>query len=129
MINPQELRLGNWVEVDGKPVQIDGRDIYWMDWNLPELANFNPNPIPLTPELLEAAGFYSDYDGNLRKDLPARMELFFNDGNHAEMDLRQDGKYISFKCAHIRYLHQLQNFLFQITGQELEIKLPVKKVK
>lgn len=76
-------------------------------------------PIPLTHEILEGCGtvegrcFYvmlpkeavrflmwSDYDGN----------WFYDNGNNK---------------ISVKYLHQLQNLYFALTGEELTVKLPV----
>ncbi len=82
-------------------------------------------PIPLTEEWLLKFGFSKSVRENyndMYKDLSARMVLWFNEGNIAEMDLIQDEKHISFKHGHIQFVHQLQNLYFALTGEELILK-------
>ena len=52
MIDAKELRIGNWIErLGGSQFQITPKDILRIS-EMP--ANLTPNPIPLTPEVLEA---------------------------------------------------------------------------
>jgi hypothetical protein len=131
MIKSNALRVGNRVyderrivqfvyQVFNKGVELSEDETGSNDCDFTEDEIFG---IPLTPEILEKCGFGYDYDGHLRISLPARMELWFYKGNSAEMDIRQDGKFISFKCAHLQYLHQLQNLFFALSGEELQINL------
>jgi len=67
MINPQELRLGNWVLINGEPEQIDsvhqtyGANLCiflggWGDAGDVSSYEFKEiDPIPLSPEILEKA--------------------------------------------------------------------------
>ena len=79
-------------------------------------------PIPLTPEILEKAGF---------EEFPDSSGLYgyeaFTKGNcYVEISpTRGIGVSIgSMETAQsIKYLHQLQNLYFALTGEELNIKL------
>jgi hypothetical protein len=79
-------------------------------------------PIAITEDWLLKFGFSKSVRPNcndIYKDLIARMILWFNEGNYAEMDLIQDDKWISFKHSHISYVHQLQNLYYCLIGEEL----------
>jgi hypothetical protein len=112
-----ELRIGNWInDIMGGFCQITADDI--ANWEA-----INAQPIPLTPEILEKSGFQwevSDHKPQCEKN----GVLFF---------LYEDGSigvggwvysdYIEIGNANARYLHQLQNLYFALTGEELEIKI------
>lgn len=122
MIDQKELRIGNWVKCDlGAPLKI--RELH-SEWYVSGSNWYykTSNPIHLTPEILEKCHFFKDKNGNLIQQFPVRLELSFNDGNHAELDLIQDRKIVSFKHGHLKYLHQLQNFVYALTGEELRIE-------
>ena len=118
----KELRIGNWVNLfkgvndNGaiwKYYYIDsGYDIYKLDEN--DCGDIEP--IPLTPEILEKCGFAKTNmaDGYKRYtkqgvsiDLPY-FEFVYNDGD---------------SNVEIKHLHQLQNLVHALTGEELEVTL------
>jgi hypothetical protein len=74
-------------------------------------------PILLTPEILEKCGFRNF----------VREEWIFKMGNsHADFEFNAEGLRLRQPTScrvNIRYLHQLQNFLFAIAGFELEVDL------
>jgi hypothetical protein len=118
MIKANDLRLENWVYVvdeestpKKKPVQVN---LTWLQ--IPEALE----PIPLTPELLEKAGFEwmhtNNEDGDEREWLQHNIFdwLKYYEG-HIHVD--------EYCIAHIHYLHQLQNLYYLLTGKELEINL------
>lgn len=78
------------------------------------------SPIPLTPEILEKAGFvtigrYAIGVGGYNVFAKGRIELLQpNEG---------DPYILAFYEAKITHLHQLQNLYFALTGQELTINL------
>lgn len=157
MINPQELRLGNWVyTIPEREIKIpspipfkileigtfEAKAIMATDnpaqkevW--PSFKYENLSPIPLTPELLEAAG--AEYIGKTEDvyKLPLNQYEYFVFGKMKTdkvfpmqelhfIDNEADEAF-PYSLNEIEYLHQLQNLFFVHTGQELEIKLPVKK--
>ena len=135
MIDAKELRLGNWlINEHGREYQVDGHEIYQFD-AMPEYRELW-QPIPLTPEVLEACeGFtkYEWFEGYFKKtkfgDFMIRLyegeiHCFFTNITYDNMGMKFSGKrYIGNLNAtqNIIYLHQLQNFL-AICGQELEYK-------
>lgn len=70
--------------------------------------------IPLTEEIILKCGFeFEKIVGWYIKD---GIEIFFN----------KKGRYFKGNYPikiHIRYVHQLQNIFYALTGQELEVKI------
>jgi hypothetical protein len=128
-----ELRLGNWIEFNNfisppNNLQVTPRMFRQLGMDLSEnldleLSGYH-KPIPLTEEWLLRMGF--EINKRPSKDIyiefNPRMAILFNQGNVGEMDLIQDGKFISFKHGHIKYVHQLQNLYFALTNEELTMK-------
>lgn len=126
MIPANELRLGNWVTWKGTPAQVVPQDFGDHTFHVIE-------PIPLTPEILEAAGFkeysgkhfdgwahYGEYKGNSPFEDGFVATLVIDDRNRPRTEIQE-----LIIGRQLQYLHQLQNLYFALTGQELEIKLPV----
>jgi hypothetical protein len=81
-------------------------------------ADFNElEPIFLTPRILEKCGFRNF----------VREDWIFSVGNsHIDFEFTEEGLRLRQPVAgqtNLRYLHQLQNFLFFVTGYELEPEL------
>lgn len=105
----EELRIGNWViNGSGSYTTVDQMD--FEQWTFD-----NMKPIPLTPEILGKCGFELFPWGWVKKssnDFGIRLQVhsfsYEVSGNNP---------------VKIKYLHQLQNLYFALTGEELEIKL------
>jgi len=130
MIQANELRIGNLVNIL-HPIS--------KKWNFERIkaktiANIehNPNhdlivnniePIPLTPEILEKCGFersdnlYSMY----RLQILNEWTAFYINPKHSlcELSISKHGAVVK-TC---KYVHQLQNLYFALTGDELEVNL------
>lgn len=108
-----ELRIGNWVlpayEVEFNPIQID---------SLFKGAEPACVPIPLTPDILEKAGFDVSFWGYNKAGFP--FSIWHYEGK--EEMLVQYNKTEEEIC-YVTYLHELQNLYHAITGKELEIDL------
>lgn len=131
MINKSELRLGNWVfghdpqsmsygvkkyfQVD--EISEDGINCWRVEGFDSEYATFDP--IPLTPEVLLAAGF-QNFDNTW---IVGRISEW-------EVHLMKYGFVITHETCDpriwnipINTLHGVQNAIFALTGTELEIDL------
>lgn len=123
MIEASELRIGNCVYVDegftpkekavirrisNTWVCVEGADdIYSLDII---------DPIPLTVEVLSKAGFTKSYD--------EIFELTFYDlGDVGICCLEEEFTLSGQKMPPIKYVHQLQNLLFILRGDEITINL------
>ena len=105
----QELRIGNWVHVSlmDRSLSTD-RLIHYRDFESIYGGWLLFEPIPLTSEWLEKCknddyGFYQQ-----------------SDGSYSLIDDYGDGS--TYYIGNLRYVHQLQNLYFALTGQELTIK-------
>lgn len=123
MIQANELRIGNWVQVAGiykssilraGLVRVDAELIL-----LVEAGKILVLGIPLTPETLEQAG------------LPVKTDdlswVVVVKAGTIDIILRPNGTYIDGvdweQIKQVEYLHQLQNLYFALTGEELKIEL------
>ena len=117
VMKASELRLGNWVECLSSTQQVQGVKMYgdcsevdltaihWID-------DVDIKPIPLTEEWLLKFGFET-------KD-----KVFWDVGNFRVGQDRWGGyDYVSRRVdIDLKYVHQLQNLYFALTGEELTIK-------
>lgn len=114
MIQPNELRIGNWLQTE--------RRYFFKMEHIPDtkLGDYSRiYPIPLTPEILEKAGW-------------VKNERFWwkNWGTNGCEIVKFDNYYNSFVYQlgvglykQITNLHQLQNLFYALTGEELQIEL------
>lgn len=105
-----ELRVGNWVRKKGSDtkIQVDPSIL-----NVSELINYQP--IPLTPEILEKCGFVVVSSWTYSYPLKGNLKFFYYIGERGWcIGLKQ---YADFRCE---YLHQLQNTIHALTGEELK---------
>jgi hypothetical protein len=122
MVQPNELRINNWIIVnDGeKPpynYQLTGFDIYKIDE-----GGSGIEPIPLTPELLEKCHWVRTITGiYVRKADRFKFRIEFAHGD-VWLYVEQHDRDSSIEVE-LQYLHECQNLYFALTGKELEIKL------
>lgn len=136
MIQANELRIGNWVNFISVTVQFQGTACYgsgqfnmedkklmplfkYSQWDYYQSDWDSLHPIPLTPEVLIAAGFEED-----KVDGQGWQMQIMNDGNERWLIWNELGVHISnvdyaIMTLPIQSLHQLQNLFFALTGQEL----------
>lgn len=130
-IKANELRVGNWVQ---RPEQIrskllDDDRIYFLvdSIMIRDCEHYESNwafePIPLTPEILEKAGFeWDDIDkGNETvRGLFKKFILMLPHHNGLNWYAAPYG--YPLMPQRTLYLHQLQNLYFALTGEELIVK-------
>ena len=104
-----ELRIGNWyrwyAERRYYEYQVEETDFCYGN-----MVNFEP--IPLTEEWLVRLGF---------KKLTQGGSIYKVKDFHVQ-DFSQLGIYECNNHIEIKYVHQLQNLYFALTGQELELE-------
>ena len=116
MINANEIRLGNWVRWGGVNVEITTVTIYQRTFY--KCTEGLVSGIPLTPEILIACGFvYVEDYAEYRYRESTNWFGVFNEHND---DWYFDKPEMS--TVVIKYLHQLQNLYYSLTGQELTYK-------
>lgn len=125
MINPNELRIGNYIqdiislEVDLIVYKIEDGIITCGDegFHYPYLAE-SVKGIILSNEILEKVGFkkinhihgYSFYSLNSSKVNGCHIDIY-----------PEKTSWMSYSVNHCKYLHQLQNLYYSITGNELQV--------
>lgn len=106
-----ELRIGNFVSKDG--------EIYEADFITIRMTE-NYEPIPLTEEWLIKFGFESINTHGLVTFDKGRLSI------HLPCSHYKNGRtYFNSWCIiehSVKYVHQLQNLYFALTGEELTIK-------
>lgn len=136
----KELRIGNIIAIEGTYCTVNSIHLVpqtdevhirvsgYIE-NNPQhcIFNYDASPIPLTPALLEKCGFirtvtpmqsvnYIDY----RK---GNMVCFTLPDGLVEVEYSGLGIEKRAYLTKIKYLHQLQNLYFALTGEELEVNL------
>jgi hypothetical protein len=122
MVQANELRLGNWIYDDhGKPKQVVSIStngvcvgkIQEIGWSV----SMQAGPIPLTDEILAKTNLKIDqeYDGVYR------IKGYHFHFQETELVTGINHEY-GIGVA-IKYLHEFQNWIFALTGEELQIEL------
>ena len=126
-----ELRIGNYVastnfiyiikEVGEKYVRIKGIDLDY-DYNYPLCEITNLKPIPLTKEWLLKFGFDFSVDTWYLKGVAIWETECCDAKGNEEIGFFYELRDVGMMDMHIKYVHQLQNLYFALTGEELIIK-------
>ena len=123
MIKASELRLGNWVNHNETNTQIatidsdnTGNFIGVLEtenhyYRMSFKNDGDLQPIPLTPEVLERCGFKKE--GLQCEYSNGKTDIHIYDDGYR---FGQNGYPFGIS---IKYLHQLQNLYFALTGEEL----------
>jgi hypothetical protein len=125
MIRTTELRIGNrlWPfrVLNPKNIPLMGysicvRHLAYSD----EELNGDWEGIPLTPEIMEKCGF----DVNGRRYHQDPLLVFDYNDKMAIMEIcdKQEWEHSEIEIS-CKYLHQLQNLFFALTGEELKIQI------
>ncbi len=124
----KELRVGSWLMFSNKIqpnrfIQVDAT--FFRSFSIEdglELSGYY-SPIPLTPEILQKAGFVKRRNSygkvteqyrHIKTDPVVLVET-----KQCWLVKTSSGN----KLTSLNHIHQLQNLFFVITGEELEIKL------
>ena len=129
-IKANELRIGNYLQDrENRLCKVESIDIAFIYSIVGEafkapaiyggLTSLPHKPIPLTEDILLKCGAWtSDWDNNssyrigISLDYILAINLELNTFQLGDLDLTQ-----------IKYLHQLQNLYFALTGEELNINI------
>lgn len=121
-MDAKELRIGNWVIIDdGFPERVTTVTFNIIHY-FPERESML-KPIPLTPEILEKAGFEESQDGFFYNE----EATFRIHNNRMLIDMsfinpENDETYF-VNIGVVDSLHQLQNLYHALTSEELTISL------
>jgi hypothetical protein len=110
-----ELRIGNWCASPYEPkiFKVSAMHILHLEEGMDSLSILG---IPLTPEILEKAGFVKsiNFDNTYIKLIKGESFILKD---------CKDGTFFVYTGIRCQYLHQLQNLYFALTGEELNIEL------
>ena len=119
-----ELRVGNFVSVDGKTLPVT--QIFEKGLNCGNVGALYElvKPIPLTEEWLKRFGFESQHAGHYYNNINEEFYVFCNgtDCGIAFQEIEHgvdDIDYERVLSITIDRVHQLQNLYFALTGEEL----------
>jgi hypothetical protein len=114
MIPVNELRVGNIVTLTGNEVA-SPLDIMIDEVNFPITRKRGEyNPIPISPEWVKRINL-DNYE--FRDDFYISVDHY----GECEVTLEEYGEGAK-RLPHIKYVHQIQNLFFALTGKELELK-------
>jgi hypothetical protein len=137
MIQANELRIGNWVYVTDEVLvgdefkenfiarvqTIKGLGSLSVDGGRSDISLRHVDPIPLTPEILQKCGMTKD-------NYWENCYLFTENEGMFSFEWKNDalvmyvGNTLEYESGpDVKYLHQLQNLYFALTGEELNIEL------
>lgn len=132
-IKASELRIGNWIVDCNGPVCVPRKVSGYLLDHIEKYGDMFLSPIPLTPEVLEKCGFVKVTDGGILFWQFIVKDIAPNSSNEymiSGMQYNEAKPIIVAFCVNdfwasgnIKYLHQLQNLYFALTGTELEINL------
>lgn len=118
-----QLRIGNWVFYDRRPFKIYGisKEYPFLDtieFGVGVVEWKDLQPIELTEEILLSCGF--EEKGTI-------FRINKNTENEFDVCIKLKTKELyfggTFRSYQINNLHQLQNIVFDLTGEELKIEL------
>lgn len=125
MIPTFDLRIGNWITVSDviyqltavseKKVHFNGQKVGVMQEEL--------QPIPLTQEILEKAGFKKREKSDLFDKIPIEGFTYHLHGQKIMIYHGPHNTLCHWLNTRIVFLHQLQNFYYCLTGREIIISL------
>jgi hypothetical protein len=138
MIKVNELRIGNLIfekgvnDNDASEIIVIDIIMLWQVHDKPEYFE----PIPLTPELLEACGFVSfktnpELTLTISSDESDSLNLtcFDKKANELSIYIEKTGRDDDWNSQYtstftpVFFLHQLQNLYFALTGEELTVNI------
>jgi len=133
-MDARELRIGNYIQYFGNVVQVEGivneSNGFGLQLNGGDFASINSNSLehdPLTEEWLLRFGFVKEVEYKKKINF-SRFHLFQISASNPYNDNENEFKvnfYQSKQCVElcrIKYVHQLQNLYFALTGEELTLK-------
>lgn len=118
MIQANELRIGNFITCENASGVIK---VFYHHIRYAQIyKDNNYTPIPLTPEWLERCGFtvekFNGEDACLIHSGKKLFASYFKRSKTLSVDVIYPRK--------LKFLHELQNLYFALTGEELKVKEP-----
>jgi uncharacterized protein YpbB len=130
MIKPNELRVGNLIIYAGRIITVTAikKNLIFNGKNFD--LNMEPcyepfRGIQLTDEILRDWCCFKDYVGIFSHEKIGSI-MFKPVYGHSHFLVKSNGGY---PLTSVKYLHQLQNLYFALTGEELTVNLPKPAVQ
>lgn len=126
-MNPKDFRIGNYVEYDYPE---DGW--WWHPLASDDMEDIHDDdifrPLPITEEQLILLGFKRNPDFNWHRDY--MWNEFIHPSGWSTSILNDEEGYVfengSFETQKaLKYVHQLQNLVYVMTGEEIEYVKPL----
>ena len=122
MIDPKELRIGNYIKIAGTEVYGIGIqaiiDINEQQKNKNILIEFEP--IPITKDIIIKFGFEKD-EHYWYKYIPFQSEIILFNYKTGELIIGYGNQWYKLKKT-FKFVHQLQNVIFEMCNKELKFK-------
>lgn len=121
MIPTFDLRIGNWITVENVIYRVSAVSETKVQFK-GQKASFNPevlHPIPITPELLQKAGFTKRAGTDLFDKVPNEGFTYQLHSNKIMLFHGRDNTLAHWLSTRIVFVHQLQNFYYYLTGREI----------
>jgi len=122
MINANELRIGITINYFGKPTTIRNYSELFNCFSSNGIIEVGIEPIPLTEEILLKAGFmrlHEDYFNDIIYIKNVVSNIEFEWGVYPI----ESGSGMVISNFKLKYIHQLQNLIYSLINEELEINL------
>ena len=129
MIKVNDLRIGNWLyytHTAKHPMQVIGVRNDWVSLDFAESREDEVNPIPLTEKLLKRLRFKNLGEESTRDTrilVFKKNEFYIGLDNGFWLLNHSNNSYYTFALRRLKYVHELQNAYYAMTGKELNIKL------
>lgn len=128
MIKANELRIGNLLENMGDIIKVEYLDKSLVKGVYHRVDTYNTsiqlkqcNPILLTEELCLKFNFQKDLENTIYKDI--NKYCFFCYDSNTVLLYDNENNYCLRK---IKYVHELQNLFFALTGEELSLNVGIQ---
>lgn len=127
-----ELRIGNWIYVDGKPIDIASNVISEYHWSELTTTPTTYSPIPLTEEWLKKFGF-KQWQSHVSINVGSENRIYWQIGKERNLFWESYDNTFTLDRVNkedsprVKYVHQLQNLYHALTNQELEIHNSIQK--
>lgn len=115
-----ELRIGNWVHLDKKSIQLDVDE--WHNYIHADFDEERYEPVEIDDYFLVGFAF-SDNRKIIRTNIGIAIIELYHWGDDNSYDISINGNLI----RNIKYVHELQNVIFALNGIELKFKMTEEK--
>ncbi len=123
MILTEDLRIGNWITVSNVVyrVSVISETKVYFEGHKNSVKKEELQPIPITQEILEKAGFERRGKTSLYDKIPLEGFTYHIYWNKIMVFHAPDNTLCHWLNTRIAFVHQLQNFYYCLTGREISV--------